>query len=227
MDTHYDTVHLTEVASTQDESSSRFEGSGNATLVIADRQIDGRGRQGRSWVQADRAMFASYTHETSWPAGTRTLIPLASGVAMREALTDTADVYARLKWPNDLMTHGKKFGGILVEASGDRITVGCGVNLWWSTSPDRFTSVYDADPGPDAARVLAEAWTARLVIHLARGPEAWPREEYLAATETLWKSIVWDGGEGTAIDIAANGGLVVETMEGVVTVNAGDIHTRQ
>jgi BirA family biotin operon repressor/biotin-[acetyl-CoA-carboxylase] ligase len=225
MDTHYDTVHLTEVASTQDESSSRFKRSGNATLVIADRQIDGRGRQGRSWVQADRAMFASYTHETSWSAGTRTLIPLASGVAMREALTDTADVYARLKWPNDLMLLGRKLGGILVEASGDRVTVGCGVNLWWSAPPDRFTAVYEADPGPTVARVLAEAWTARLVAHLARGPEAWPREEYLAATETLGKPIVWDGGEGTAVDIASNGALVVETSEGVVTINAGDIHT--
>lgn len=227
MATHYDTVHLNEVASTQDESSGRFDRSGTPTLVVADRQFAGRGRQGRSWEQPDRAMFASYTYETEWPAPTRTLIPLVCGLAMREALANVPDIDVRLKWPNDLMVGERKIGGILVEASGDRITAGCGVNLWWQSPPEGATALYSDDPGPVAAQDLASLWVERLGSHVARGPADWLRDDYLAASATVGQPIVWDSGEGVASDLAADGALIVVTDTGTVTVHAGDIHTRR
>jgi BirA family biotin operon repressor/biotin-[acetyl-CoA-carboxylase] ligase len=227
MDTHYDTVHLTEAASTQDESSGRFDLSGTPTLVVADRQSAGRGRQGRSWDQPDRAMFASYTYETEWPVATRTLIPLVCGLAMREALAAIADVVILLKWPNDLMVSDKKIGGILVEASDVRITAGCGVNLWWRSPPEGATSLFSDDPGPAVAQDLADLWVERLRSHLARGPEDWNRDEYLAASATVGRPIVWDSGEGVANGLASDGALIVVTDSGAVTIHAGDIHTQQ
>jgi BirA family biotin operon repressor/biotin-[acetyl-CoA-carboxylase] ligase len=226
MATHYDTVNLTEVASTQEESSGRFDRSGIPTLVVADRQVAGRGRQGRSWEQADRAMFASYTHETTWPGATRSLIPLACGLAMREAIAHLAGVDVLLKWPNDLMREDKKAGGILVEASDSRITSGCGVNLWWRSPPSGVATLYADDPGSEVARELAAVWVQRLRERLARGPDDWGRGDYIAASATLGKGIAWDAGEGVAIDLAPDGALVVETGDGLVTIRAGDIHTR-
>jgi BirA family biotin operon repressor/biotin-[acetyl-CoA-carboxylase] ligase len=227
MATHYDTVHLSEVASTQDESLRLFDESGVPTLVVADRQFAGRGRQGRTWQQADRAMFASYTVRTTWPGGTRSLIPLVCGLAMREAVSALMDLEVRLKWPNDLMLDDKKLGGILVEASGPRLTAGCGVNLWWGTRPDRVAALYDDDPGPTTAKALATEWIDRLRVHLDRGPDDWLRGDYLGASATLGRSIQWDGGEGLAIGLATDGALVVDSVEGTVTIHAGDIHTRR
>lgn len=227
MATHYDTVHLTDVASTQDESSARFDRSGRPTLVVADRQFAGRGRQGRSWEQADRALFASYTHETPWPLATRSLIPLVCGLAMRNAIMDHADIEIRLKWPNDLILEGRKLGGVLVEASGDRITAGCGVNLWWPRRPTGTAALYDDDPGSLAARTLADAWVSGLVSHLSNGPDAWHRDEYLAASSTLGQRIAWDGGEGLATGLAPDGALVVATEDGEETIHAGEVHTRR
>lgn len=227
MATHYDTVHLTGVASTQDESADRFDRSGTPTLVVADRQFAGRGRQGRTWEQADRAMFASYSYATSWPAATRPLIPLVSGVAMREAIMGHTEASVLLKWPNDLIVDGRKLGGILVEASGERITVGCGVNLWWRDLPVAAAALYDMDPGPSVAWALADTWVSRLVAHLVNGPDEWHRGEYISASATLGRRIAWDAGEGLATDLAPDGGLVVATDEGTVTIHAGEVHTRQ
>jgi BirA family biotin operon repressor/biotin-[acetyl-CoA-carboxylase] ligase len=226
MATHYDTVHLSEVASTQDESRLRFDRSARPTLVVAERQFEGRGRQGRAWEQADRAMFASYTYETTWPQATRSLIPLVCGLAMREAIVDLADVDVSLKWPNDLMLGQKKLGGILVEASGSHITAGCGVNLWWREPYEGSSTLYGADPGPSAATGLAAEWIKRLHTHLARGPVEWHRDDYVAASATLGRPIVWDSGEGVASDIDHDGALVVSTPSGSVTIHAGDVHTR-
>jgi BirA family biotin operon repressor/biotin-[acetyl-CoA-carboxylase] ligase len=227
MATHYDTVHLTEVASTQDESSSRFDRSGIPTLVVAERQFAGRGRQGRSWDQPDRAMFASYTYETEWPVPTRTLIPLVCGLAMREALAAVADNGILLKWPNDLMLGDRKVGGILVEASGDRITAGCGVNLWWRSLPENAATLYSDEPGPEAAHDLAGLWAERFRQHIARGPDDWGRDKYLAASSTVGRAIAWDAGEGVATDLAPDGALIVVTDSGTVNIHAGDIHTRR
>ncbi len=227
MATHYDTVRLTEVASTQDESLRLFDRSETPTLVVADRQVAGRGRQGRSWQQADRAMFASYTHETTWPEATRSLIPLVCGLAMREAIAELADTDVGLKWPNDLIADDKKLGGILVEAVGSRITSGCGVNLWWINPPRGVAALYGDDPGPAAAGILADAWIVRLREHLDRGPEDWRRDDYVAASETLGRSIEWDAGEGLAVDLGPDGALVVETVDGIVSIRAGDVHTRR
>jgi BirA family biotin operon repressor/biotin-[acetyl-CoA-carboxylase] ligase len=227
MATHYDIVHLTEVASTQDEASRRFDMSSKPTVVLADRQFAGRGRQGRSWEQADRAMFASYAHATVWPVSTRPLIPLVCGLAMREAIADISHVAVDLKWPNDLLIGDRKLGGILVEASGVRVTSGCGVNLWWDDLPEHAASLYNADPGPGKAAELADAWAGRLVHHFDKGPGGWSRDEYISASVTLGHPITWDGGTGTAVELAADGALVVSTDDGTVTIHAGDIHTQR
>jgi BirA family biotin operon repressor/biotin-[acetyl-CoA-carboxylase] ligase len=172
-------------------------------------------------------MFASYTYETEWPVAARTLIPLVCGLAMREALAALADVDTLLKWPNDLMVSDKKIGGILVEASDMRITAGCGVNLWWRSPREGATTVYSDDPGPAAARDLAVLWVERLRSHIARGPEDWSRDEYLAASATVGRPIVWDSGEGVASGLAPDGALIVVTEGGTVTIHAGDIHTQR
>ena len=224
LDTPYDIVHEGEVASTQDVSVDVFGRSGRAVLVIADRQVEGRGRQGRAWVEPDRGMFSSFTYATTWPIESRTLIPLTAAVAVRRAVASVAGVTLDAKWPNDLMSAGRKVGGLLVEATDDRVTVGCGVNLWWRDPPDYAAAVFHDDPGPEAATDLARAWVDEFRALTEPGPESWPRSEYEAACVTLQAQVRWDDGEGLAVGVAANGGLVVETASGLVTVEHGDVH---
>lgn len=226
MATQYDIVDLASVASTQDEVRERLNKSSAPVLVVAAQQVAGRGRQGRVWAQPDRGMYASYGFVSAWDHAERTLIPLIAAVAMRTALQDLLNVSPGLKWPNDLMVDGAKIGGLLVEASGDDVIVGCGVNVWWGKPMEGAGSVTSFDPGGGVVRQLAEVWADALIGHLGRGSSGWPRSTYESASVTLGHEVSWEDGTGTAVGIADNGALLVERNGEQIELHAGEVHTR-
>lgn len=226
MATAYDIDHLAEAGSTQDAASQRRSASGRATLVIADRQTSGRGRSGRVWLEPDTAMYSSVALARPWPHDRLTLLPLTTAIAVRRCLETLAGVTVDLKWPNDLLRADRKVGGILVEASGDDVVIGCGVNLTWSRPPSFASAIHDDPANAVGARDLAAGWVDELFRMLDAGPDAWPRSEYIDACVTLGSQVAWEGGAGTASSIDAGGGLVVETTAGIETVIAGDVHLR-
>lgn len=224
MATHYDIVRCGEVASTQDVANDRFSSTGAAALVVAARQVDGRGRQGRAWLEPDRGMFSSLAYESRWASEDLTLIPLTVAVAVLEAIESATATTVDLKWPNDLLVDGKKIGGILVEASGSRVTVGVGVNLWWDAPPDFASAVFPADPGDAAPERLAVAWADRLLELTAGAAMGWPRDTYVERCVTLGSDVTWASGTGRATGIGVDGSLIVETSSGTVEVRHGDVH---
>ena len=224
MATHYDIVRCAEVATTQDVANDRFSQTARATLVVADRQVAGRGRQGRTWLEPDRGMFSSLASSSGWESQDLTLVPLCAAVSVAEAVADEVSVGVDLKWPNDLLVEGRKIGGILVEASGTRITVGCGVNLWWADPPPFASAVFAVDPGADAAERLAIGWVDRLLDALARPAAEWPRDAYVERCVTLGSEVEWSSDRGVATGIGSDGALMVETAHGQVEVRQGDVH---
>ena len=188
-------------------------------LVVADRQELGRGRSGSAWQNADRAVAMSLAFEPSWPRADWVLIPLAAGVAASRATG------ASLKWPNDLLVDESKVGGILVEVSSEGpVVVGLGLNLWWRDPPDGMTALFGNDPGEAAAEEVATAVARSLLAITRNPPERWPRDEYLARCVTLGQAITWEpSGVGTAVGIADDGGLVVETESGREVIRSGAV----
>ncbi|MEN8238423.1 MAG: biotin--[acetyl-CoA-carboxylase] ligase [Actinomycetota bacterium] len=227
MATHYDIVSVDSVPSTQDAASRHRESTGTATLVIADHQTEGRGRQGRSWEEPARGLFSSLALLTDWPVADRAVITMCTAVALAASIEDVAGTRCDIKWPNDLLIDGDKVAGILVETASDAVTVGCGVNLWWPASPPSAGTVYDDDPGPDVAVEIARGWVERLLEMLDAGPGAWPRADYLERSWTLGRKVTWEGGAGVAVGIASGGGLIVDTDDGEETIIAGEVHTHQ
>ena len=227
MATPYDIVHLASVHSTQDEAQRTMAASGRTTLVVADRQSGGRGRQGRDWTSPDRGMFASFSFVTDWPDADRTLIPLVAAVAIRRVVDISFDVLVGLRWPNDLMIDGLKVGGILVEASGADIVVGFGMNLWWSEPVEGAQSLLAADPGSSAATSLAESWADILVGLLKGGSKHWPRDEYVTASVTIGHEVSWGDQTGHAKAIAQDGALIVDRQGTLVELRAGEVHTHR
>ena len=227
LDTHYDIVSVDSVPSTQDEASERLVTTARTVLVVADHQSHGRGRQGRSWKDPARGLFSSLAFETDWPAIDRAVITLCTAVALASSLEDVAPVSCDVKWPNDLLIHGTKVAGVLVETKGDVVVVGCGANLWWPDAPDFAGAIFDDDPGQDVAIGIARGWADRLVKMLDADPSAWPRAEYLRRSSTVGRKVIWETGEGLAVGIGPGGGLVVHTDAGETVLTAGEVHTRQ
>jgi len=149
-----------------------------------------------------------------------------------------------LKWPNDLELGGRKAAGLLAEAhlEGQRlgwVVLGMGVNVAQRREDlppelaDRATSVALALRAPvDRASLLA-AWAERFVDgyrQLAAGEPGPVLAAYRRRLVTLGRRVRADrvGAEpvvGTAVDLTATGGLVVQTDTGArVDVLAADVH---
>ena len=198
-------------------------GAPHGTLVTADGQEAGRGRQGRVWTAppGSAVLMSLVLRELD------ELLPLTAAVAVCEALP----VEAGVKWPNDVWVDGRKVAGILVEGRPQEgwAVLGIGLNVTTDAFPaelaDTATSLRlaGADTTPEA--VLSD-----LLASLSRWLDA-PRDSVLAA----WRSrdalkgerVRWSGGEGIAGGIDDSGALVVETGDGRVTLDAGEVHLQR
>lgn len=127
-----------------DAAAAGQVGTAEGLVVVAERQVAGRGRRDRQWVSPPRAgLTLSFLlrpgvadGERGWaPAPQRSWgwLPLLAGVALRETVQRLAEIDAALKWPNDLLLTGgageAKAAGILAEVSGDAVVVGIGLNV--------------------------------------------------------------------------------------------------
>ncbi len=104
-------------------------------VVVAKRQLQGRGRYKRSWVSDEGGIWLSAVLPTPGQPETWAVLPLAAGWALREAIQSLGVTGLRLRWPNDLMLGTAKLAGILVERfNPETAVIGIGIN--YANSPE-------------------------------------------------------------------------------------------
>jgi len=192
-------------------------------LVIAQRQTAGRGRLGRGWAEPDRAVFSSLAFTPVWPVSAWSLLPLVAGLAVRQAISTTCGISTGLRWPNDLVAPEGKVGGILVESAGERVVVGCGINLVWANPVEGGAALYSGESAVPSSRRLATAWVEAFISRTSRDRGTWGLDEYRSACTTIGRPVSYASGRGTAIGISTNGALLVDTSDGVVEVQSGEV----
>jgi BirA family transcriptional regulator, biotin operon repressor / biotin---[acetyl-CoA-carboxylase] ligase len=121
------------------------------TVVIAESQSAGRGRLGRSWhSEREAGIYFSMVLFPKAPPSLAPLFTLAAAVAMHNAVERYTGLDIDIKWPNDLLTGGKKICGILSEIQAEvdlvkTMIVGVGLNANHEHLPeeirDRATSL--------------------------------------------------------------------------------------
>ena len=216
MATPYSVVRLGVTGSTQDDA--RRHHTDGPVLVIADAQTAGRGRGGSTWETAPRAMAMSLALRPEWPVSSWPLLPLVAAVAAARV------VDCLLKWPNDLVIGGHKVGGILVEAGDGPVVIGLGLNLWWPDPPSGYGAVFADEPPDGQSDAIASSWADHMLALVAAEPGAWPHHEYTSRCVTIGADITWDpAGEGSAVGIAPDGALIVETPTGPKTIRSGEV----
>lgn len=110
-------------------------GTPHRTVLIAESQTAGRGRNGRTW-KTPRGTSLALSVILPPPRNPRRLawLTLAAAVATADGIESLADVRCRFKWPNDVLIDGKKVAGILTEMRGGQsgpvaVVIGIGVNV--------------------------------------------------------------------------------------------------
>lgn len=238
------TVHwLEEVGSTNDVARRLAEaGAAEGTVVLAGRQRAGRGRLRRWWWSPLGGLWMSVILRPTLPPERLSLLTLAAAAAVAEAVEGQAERPVALKWPNDVLIDNRKVAGILLESvahpdGAEYVVAGIGVNLDVEGEPvpaeleGRLTWLAREAPRPVSRNDLAEAILERLEARYGQLHQE-GAEPVLAA----WRArAAWLGepvrvtlptGEvvGIALDVAADGALVVEQADGRRRrVLAGDV----
>jgi len=220
---------LAEADSTNDvvmEAGQQGEPEGLA--VLADRQMRGRGRAGRSWASPPGVgIYTSILLRPRLKPAECARIPLLVGLAVAEAIEAVTGCSPALKWPNDLLLDKRKVAGVLMEMASrgtevSHLCVGIGINVL-HTPEDFPVAVRDfatslrmaTGRGVHRGALTAAVYNAldrRYAACVAGGPD-WlgevrrrmPMLGHAVAVHAVQR--VW---AGTALDIDADGALLVE-----------------
>jgi BirA family biotin operon repressor/biotin-[acetyl-CoA-carboxylase] ligase len=203
------------------------QGALHGTLVTADEQESGRGRQGRVWsAPPGTAVLMSLILRDLDER--HALLPLAAAVAVCEACEGAGPVTPAVKWPNDVWIDRKKVAGILIEGRPQAgwAVLGVGVNVTTDAFPDDLAEI-----ATSLRLAGVETTPAQVLDALLASLNEWldaPHDAVLAA----WRErdalkgerVRWSGGEGVAAGIDDSGAFLVETDDGRVTLDAGEVH---
>lgn len=225
------------------ESATRLAQAGapEGTLVTAEEQTRGRGRQGRSWHSPPgMGIWMSLVLRPQVEADLCTGIPLLGALAIASGIERVTGTRPELKWPNDVYMKGRKVAGVLGESAveGTRVRfavlgMGINVNLPASGLPPELR-----DTAGSLAIATGRTWdrVAVLAAILAGLEERYDayvasgfaaiREEFLSASHLVGRlvEVIFPQGSvsGTVLDVAGNGELVLATGGGTAKVRVGE-----
>ena len=236
--------HVEATGSTNADLIAQARDADDGTVLVADHQIAGRGRHGRTWdAPPGTNLLVSVLLRPGWPPEAHPLVTPALAVAAVDALAGIG-VQVGMKWPNDLVVNSGpivgKVAGILAEyiaGPPPAVVVGLGLNLAWPTATD------DGPPGATSLQAcghVVDRWDLLAVVlagfdtrlgdlAISGGPERL-REAHLGRSATVGRRVRADTPtgpvEGTAEGISAGGFLLVRPdgqEGGLVSVAAGDV----
>jgi BirA family biotin operon repressor/biotin-[acetyl-CoA-carboxylase] ligase len=220
-----------------DVAAAARAGAAEGLVVVAERQTEGRGRNGRMWESPPRAGIAASVllRPTAVEPARYGWLPLLAGVALATAVRRIAAVDAVLKWPNDLLVGDRKCAGILAEVVGPgTVVLGFGLNATLRTAELPVPSAtslaladatcVDRDPLLRAVLRALGTWYGRWREAGGDADESGLREAYEFHCATLGRDVVvhLPGGSqvrGPAEAVDRDGRLVV----GGRALAAGDV----
>jgi BirA family biotin operon repressor/biotin-[acetyl-CoA-carboxylase] ligase len=221
--------------------------SSDGTVIIAEQQKSGRGRENRKWVSPKGGIWLSVILRPRISAYKITLLPFAAALAVCDAIKKTTELDAKLRWPNDVTIGGKKVAGILIDISmeAERINyavVGIGINANVDSSAIssclekcvKVTSLSDELEHKTSILGLTKVILERLEYYYMGLKHRVPHtiiEEWKKNSDILHQkvSVIKNNRtiHGIAEDVKDDGSLLVRTDDcDSINVVASDIHVK-
>lgn len=238
-------LHLFEsVASTQDEARMLAEQqTAEGTLVIAEEQTAGRGRQGRPFYSpSGRGIWMSLVMRPVQPLQYMSQLTLLAAVAVCRALRNTTQLDIGIKWPNDLLIDGRKVCGILIESAAEdgRVRyaiagIGIDANLTAEDLPEHLQSIVTSLRIESGQVIDRTSIVAEVISELETLYQCYTDEGF-APIAALWESMAISIGksiqvhnaqgsfQGIAQGLGINGELLLRLADDqVIPIYSGDI----
>ncbi len=226
------------------------QGAPHGALAVAEAQVSGRGRRGRSWQSpAGISIYMSLLCRPDFAPEKAPMLTLVMGLSVAQAVSRYTGLPAKIKWPNDVVVNGKKICGILTEMEMgletkeiQYLVIGVGINVSNEAFPEELegiaTSLY-----LEAEEKEKKILRAVLVQYVMEAFEE-NYERFLQTLDLSGLQEAYNGhlvnrdaavkvldpkGEyaGVAKGIDKDGDLLVETEDGTVKkVYAGEVSVR-
>ncbi len=218
-------------------------GAADFSLVVAEEQTAGRGRSGTRWfTPAGTALAFSLILRSSLPQPAYAGRLAGLGALAVADACDEHGLQAQIKWPNDVLLHGRKVAGVLVESiwSGhqlDASILGVGVNVLAGAVPTDGLLAYPAtsleaellhpvDRPTLLAQILASIGRWRLILEREDFIRAWEDRLAFRGLEVRLRGPNGTSLSGILLGLAVDGSARLETNHKIVAVQAGEITMR-
>lgn len=231
-------IHLERIDSTNSEAHRLAQHGERGPLWLwADRQTQGRGRQGRSWVSEPGNLYATFLFPIAVGPEVAPQVSFVAALAIHDLVSVLLpDARPLIKWPNDVLLNGAKFCGLLAEVATSNpttIAVGCGINLNHAPPGMLYPVTALARQGDiPAVDSILPILDARLSSRLAM----WNEGRGFSAIRAAWtqraagldgKAVAKTGEQelrGTFRGLALDGALILELADGTQKhIHAGDV----
>ena len=230
--------------STNEEAKQiALSGEKGNRILIADKQLGGKGRKGRVFFSPDKkGLYMSILlTNPDIKVEDATLITSYTAVATAKAVEKLCGNEVKIKWVNDLYMNDKKICGILTEAgfdfeSGtvDYVIIGIGINTLKSRLPKEIKDIATSIENETGVKIFRNNLVTEIVNGIVNMPEALKTKDFLNTyrekSNVIGRNItVYYGNRvynAKAVDIDDNAALVVETGDGIETVNSGEVSIR-
>ncbi|HLR63140.1 MAG TPA: biotin--[acetyl-CoA-carboxylase] ligase [Lentibacillus sp.] len=224
-------IHKTTTNSTQQVAhQAARENAEHGTVIIADEQIEGKGRMAREWHSTkNKGIWMSMIMRPSIPPAAAPQLTLLTATVLAEVITKCTSAEPKIKWPNDLLINDKKTAGILTEMQAEQdqiqyIVTGIGINVNHSNVDfpgelsNKATSL-KMETGDDQQIVKI---IQQILMYFERAYDAFIRDGF-TNVKNKWESYGYKIGESirirtnsepleaTFIGIAEDGALLVQS----------------
>ena len=214
------------------------EGVPDRSIIVADAQTAGRGRQGRDFYSPPGSgLYMSIVLRPHQSLSDSLLVTVAAAVAVCRAVEELAGLQPRIKWVNDVFLDNKKFVGILTEAISDfesgmveAIVVGIGVNVRPVDLPPELRDVVTSLPARSCTRNALCAAVFKELLWVREYPRSQLIAAYKERSLLLGRTVCFERDgvafEAQAVDINDDGNLVVRNDGTLMTLCSGEVSVR-
>jgi len=230
--------HHPAIGSTNDEARRlAAEGAPHGTVIHADEQTAGRGRLARRWFSPPGNLYVSVLLRTGAPVSRMGELSFLAALAVADTVEALLPRQTRpmLKWPNDVLVHGAKIAGILLEQADDATILGIGLNVLRAPNDAGYkTTTIVASGGIASVASARDTLLERLAHYLG----IW-RSSGFAPIRDLWLGRSYPVGAAIRVNLLGqamvgafggldqDGALLLDTRDGRQRIMAGDVTARE
>lgn len=237
-------IYTEEIDSTNTYLLAKENGQNiNGTVLLAEKQTQGKGRKGRPWHSAPdlNLTFSILFTKDKFLFNNANLINFAASLAVSVSVENLFQLKTDLKWPNDVLINGKKTSGILIEAvsqSGkiERLALGIGINV----NQNSFQGTFNYSPTSlrielgktiEREKLLAEILNnLEIFIEKLKTDKNGLIEDWKQKCRMIGNRVTITDGEiektGIFYDVDENGFLLLQTKDEIEKIHFGDVSLR-